>query len=559
MYDPKFSIKQMYDQYGSSKSSTSSKATTAGPRGYTRKSTPAPTPKQRTDRGYIPTNIAAPKSTSRSDRTAPPRSADYFSKGLGSRDRVYKPETEELSTWEKVKSAFTNTMETFGIFDEPDTTTTPDAVYKDGNLFSPEPYMPDTSRFEGDTQLKDMTPAILKDYGSIYKREGDISPTLPTGTDNPILNVFGVERGFTRSPAGPQEAPTMEQPEMPDTFRDSIQKAVASALVPRRDTKEYTIKAGDTLSEIAEREGTTVKALADMNDIPESDVDMIRAGETLKIPAKSLTDTQAALRRGFDKPKDTEGVETAGLGDFIRSLVFGDEETKSLPEKTFAMLKGAEKYEEKPYSLNNKVTYGGEPHKSGLSIGAGIDFGQHTEQKLVDMGIPKSMVKKAKDKGWIGLNPDTIIDPLTKKPAASRERGHELMYEKFKQQEKDGTLPNFTEEEIRQATPVVYKPYEEAAKQQYENDTGKSFDDLSEGTKSVLSLEKYHRGVNYELPPDMIMNASIDNPIETAKGIANKNRRDNIVYLLKINKLNKGKGIQSSTLPKVRPKGLGAK
>lgn len=324
MYDPKFSIKQMYDQYGSSRSSSSSTATTAGPRGYTRKSTPAPTPKQRTDRGYVPTNIASPKSTSRSDRTAPPRSADYFSKGLGSRDRVYKPKTEELSTWEKVKSAFTNTMETFGIFDEPDTTTTPDAVYKDGNLFSPEPYIPDTSRFEGDTQLKDMTPAILKDYGSIYKREGDISPTLPTATSNPILNVFGVERGFTRSPAGPMDAPTMDQPEMPDTFRDSIQKAVASALVPRRDTKEYTIKAGDTLSEIAEREGTTVKALADMNDIPESDVDMIRAGETLKIPAKSLTDTQAALRRGFDRDKDTQGVETAFLGDFLRGLLPSD-------------------------------------------------------------------------------------------------------------------------------------------------------------------------------------------------------------------------------------------
>ena len=39
--------------------------------------------------------------------------------------------------------------------------------------------------------------------------------------------------------------------------------------------------------------------------------------------------------------------------------------------------------------------------------------------------------------------------------------------------------------------PAVYKPYEESAKKQYENDTGKSFDDLSEGTKSGLTLEKY--------------------------------------------------------------------
>ena len=136
-----------------------------------------------------------------------------------------------------------------------------------------------------------------------------------------------------------------------------------------------------------------------------------------------------------------------------------------------------------------------------------------------------------------------------------RERGHKLMYDKFKQQEKDGTLPKFTEEEIRKATPIVYKPYEEAAKQQYENDTGKSFDDLSEGTKSVLTLEKYHRGVNYDLPPQMIMNASIDSPIEAAKGIKDQGRKDNIIYLLNINKLNKGKGIESSSPPPIRPLG----
>lgn len=545
MYDPKFSIKQMYDQYGSSRSSSSSKSTTAGPKGYTRKSRPAPKPDY---------SSSAYDSGSTYDEVP-----QVITTGLGS-PRV-RPEPVEMTPYEKVKSVFTTAMEKFGIYDEPTSsydTVMPQNVYDKDEFFAPKVYTPNTSMFEGDTQLTDMTPAILKNYGSIYKREGDISPTLPADTDNPILNVFGTERGFTRSPAGPMDAPTMDQPKMPDPFRDSIQKAVASALVQRPDTKKYTVKAGDTLSEIAEREGTTVKALADMNDIPESDVDMIRAGETLKIPAKSLTDTQAALRRGFDRDKNTEGVETAGLGEFFKNLFFG-EEVETLPEKTFAMLKGAEKFEEKAYSLNDKVTIGGKPHKSGLTVGAGIDFGQHTEQSLIDMGMPKSMINKAKDKGWIGLNPDTIIDPLTKKPAASRERGHELMYEKFKQQKKDGILPTFTSKELKEATPIVYKPYEEAAKQQYENDTGKSFDDLSEGTKSVLTLEKYHRGTTYVLPPEMIMNASIDSPLKAAEGIVNDSRRKNIIYLLKINKLDKGKGIQSSTRPKVRPKGLGAK
>ena len=268
------------------------------------------------------------------------------------------------------------------------------------------------------------------------------------------------------------------------------------------------------------------------------------------------------MRRGFDRPKEeVEGIETAGLFDFIKNPfgLMGKDEPEQLSSKTFKMLKGAESFEEKAYSLNDKVTIGGKSHKSGLTVGAGIDFGQHTEQSLKNMGIPNSMIKKAKDKGWIGLNPDTIIDPLTKKPAASRERGHELMYEKFKQQDKAGTLPTFTSTELKKATPAVYKPYEESAKQQYENDTGKSFDDLSEGTKSVLTLEKYHRGTNYRLPPEMLSNASIDNPIAAAESIVNENRKNNIIYLLKINGLSKGNESKTSLKPKIRPKGLGAK
>tara|TARA_A200000159_G_C7284053_1_gene322763 strand:+ start:168 stop:1172 length:1005 start_codon:yes stop_codon:yes gene_type:complete len=84
--------------------------------------------------------------------------------------------------------------------------------------------------------------------------------------------------------------------------------AMASAEPP---TEDYVVQEGDTLSEIAEREGTTVKALADLNNIPESDVDIIMTGEKLKVPAK-LTDTQAALRRGLGSRKDNKGIKTAG-------------------------------------------------------------------------------------------------------------------------------------------------------------------------------------------------------------------------------------------------------
>ena len=49
---------------------------------------------------------------------------------------------------------------------------------------------------------------------------------------------------------------------------------------------DYTIKRGDTLSEIAQDRGTTVDVLLKMNDIKEEDKDTIFAGEKLKVPPK---------------------------------------------------------------------------------------------------------------------------------------------------------------------------------------------------------------------------------------------------------------------------------
>ena len=102
-------------------------------------------------------------------------------------------------------------------------------------------------------------------------------PTLPTtATDS--------DTGLT-TPRGLMSPPTMTQPEKPRGLM-GIPRALARAnAVP---TAAYQVQSGDTLSEIAAATGTTVKELADLNQI--SDVDVIEAGADIQIPIKRLED-----------------------------------------------------------------------------------------------------------------------------------------------------------------------------------------------------------------------------------------------------------------------------
>lgn len=107
--------------------------------------------------------------------------------------------------------------------------------------------------------------------------------------------------------------PTMDQPSTPEALT-GIPRGLA--LGNSTPTKSYRIKDGDTLSEIAEDNNTTVKAIMDLNaEIEEADV--IDAGDTIQLP---LSGTQAALRAGFDRDKEDEGVEVAGAYGLINAI-----------------------------------------------------------------------------------------------------------------------------------------------------------------------------------------------------------------------------------------------
>jgi len=229
-------------------------------------------------------------------------------------------------------------MSGFGDFEEPTQptfdTVKPQNVYKDKRYFAPNIYVPDTSQFG-------------KGYGKKYFLGMELpagSPKIPRSLkrgnvnifgntkDHPRLDMFGVKRGYTRNPDGLMSPSPMDQfipPDQGEEFldgallkarqqqiKDDVEKVLQNLIDPPED---YVIKAGDTLSEIAEERGTTVEVLQELNNIEDKDKDTIFAGDKLKVPPK-LTDTQAALRRGFDKDKDTQGIETAFLGDLFRGL-----------------------------------------------------------------------------------------------------------------------------------------------------------------------------------------------------------------------------------------------
>ena len=227
---------------------------------------------------------------------------------------------ETKSTVEKLYDKAVTLLRNFGANEPEDVIVDGKAVYKGPAFrgYDPTTRIGDFGGEYGKKQYLFGMPSL----GEVTPRS-PTPPTLPPAVDNPSLNMFGVTRGAFRTPDPMTLPDTMDQ-DIPETSATlaGIPRALAkAATVPTPPTteEEYIIQVGDTLSEIAQERGTTVKVLQEMNNIPDKDKDDIFAGDKLKVPPK-LTSTQAALRRGFDRDKDTQGVETAFLGDFIRGL-----------------------------------------------------------------------------------------------------------------------------------------------------------------------------------------------------------------------------------------------
>lgn len=342
--------------------------------------------------------------------------------------------------------------------------------------------------------------------------------------------------------------------DMQDEARRSAEQARATSTSTRSLTGEewrqryqpaYTVQSGDSLSKIARENNTTVEALLEVNPsitnpnqlsvsqvitLPPSDVSVVRPANADIMPAPNEETLPTA---------DRNAPPTAGTPPAIyRTLSRKEQEAEGIVTPfsgtgTFTLLKGVEGFKDAPYSLNNKTTIGGKPHKSGLTVGAGLDFGQQTRTSLEAMGVPDSLITRIENSGWLGLNPDTIIDPNTKLAAATRERGHELMWQRYNTQKNNDTLPSFSQDELSSITEGVFRYHEGFAKQQYEERKGSgTWDALPKVNRDILSLEIYHRGSNYNLPAAMLDAAEKGTPQQVARSISWVSRKNNMLNWL---------------------------
>ena len=227
-------------------------------------------------------------------------------------------------------------------------------------------------------------------------------------TDNPRLNMFGVERAAFRDPKPLELSVSPEVPEVTISTEE-----------------DYTIQAGDTLSKIAKDRNTTVDVLLKLNNIKEEDKDTIFAGDKLKVPPKKLTATQAALRRSLGSKVDYgEGVEVAGAYPLVNALVprlnrltdfqanigmFGEGDHGSTPRITKDAAEAGKPDSEKSLDIGygHKIIRGGKEDTSGEIYGIkyknedGTYIPLTKEQKLTILRKDfEKNTKLARNSGW---------------------------------------------------------------------------------------------------------------------------------------------------------------
>lgn len=271
MYDPKFTQKEMYDQYGSSRETTKTK----------------PNPGKQ----FADTMKAGGggRNTSGIGAKRPDYSSNTF--GGGQDNNPNRDEFENKSTIDKLKEKAVNLFESLGA-DKPKALIVDGKRVYQGPMFRGYDPTVRIGQFGGDAGKKQYRfgMPLLGEVSPSYP-----SPTLPPADNNPTLNMFGVRRGFT---GGPDMPDLSVSPEAPANM-DPLTRGLSQAMLPQASPEmvDYTVgsfRDKENLMTIVEdlnKEGVdiTLEELAKANNLSVNDDGtptnpFVQKGEVLKVP-----------------------------------------------------------------------------------------------------------------------------------------------------------------------------------------------------------------------------------------------------------------------------------
>lgn len=455
MYDPKFSVKQMYDNYGSSRSTPKTNANkqaadsmrSAGIGGLGGRATTSSA--QRIQDSF--------RDMRESSRTSGGTSV------VAQDNNPNRDELENKSTLQKLKEKTINLFESFGA-DEPEALIVDNKRVYQGPLF--RGYDPTTriGQFGGEYGKKNYLFGIEKLGIPTYPRT-DVSPFLPpstinmfgVNTDNPRLNTFGVNRGSTQPPNMADLSVSPEAPANMDPLTRSLSQAMLPT--PSEPTAPYTIRDGDTLSEIAEMTGTTVEELAEINNIEK--VDEIDAGAVIDIPIRRKPSGLGAKPRpdvtvtelddvGVNNPQTQEemlGTDTQG--DNVDFDFIGEQEGEGINTGYV------------PTRRNGNVI-----GNSGVTVGTGVDLGSKNDAYFA--GLDESL--KAKLRPHYGKRKAAAQASLRSDPL------------------------NLTDAEVDALDRHVKEKELDTLRTRWNQDSDTDFDDLPTNQATAVASTYYHHG-----------------------------------------------------------------
>lgn len=235
-YDPKFSIKQIYDQYSSSRNTTK-----------TNPNQQFAQTMQVGGGGRNMSGIGAPRT---------------FPKGSTYDEVPDKPE----------ETGFTKTISNFfsSLFDSG---ADEDSFSNIGKVNVTPVSLYETDKFAYD-------PTRYTRPIDIERQDARIDNMLYNRSDDP-----GYKRDEYEGSTYDEVLKQIKPEKAPVSFKDSVNEAVRKGIMATTPTESYKIQDGDTLSEIAAATGSTVEELKNLNKIENENI--IRAGADLKIPVQT--------------------------------------------------------------------------------------------------------------------------------------------------------------------------------------------------------------------------------------------------------------------------------